>query len=619
MLILCFLSLYLPICAGISSDQLLGFNEHRIPPSHFSKQSRIRREVPPCFLQGTAKSKVTKSESYKYKSKKEIKTSKKWIKNKRLSELLPTGFPRTQSAIKPIAPKSPNRVNAQHGMKMHNTAMDNLKNMAISAGDNFELMMENRTDFEMAATSILALSLPTGVIITLAMSGDSPMESSETFVRDLARLWNDFSVGDGEDIAVVLSADGLELLEDGVESLSKVSFNVFDAAVPTTAVDVLSIALGEAIAGFIGGLATYSVGVLLRAKGLRENLVQKLEQDFDEEKSGINFNYLFSAGQDRDNIMTNGLVTEAVADTDYFLTRAAATPLLGAFGLSPGAASLISVFVASVPYQFIKISRRQKEDRVREDRLLKALLANEQMKKKPLYRFFRIKPPVDLDLVSIDGRKIDSSLQTTTDLTTELNTGIANKIDLVELFADITKWLEYDVLSNEFAGSMKWRHMPINSGLESAAFGFLSALSSQLYADVIYRNTDYGLEQNRLASRNISFQDTLSQYSVKCLTAAALFGTYETVRLPISSFITNLLSGGVDSCLGSNDFNLCLETFMFDNPAEASTEAQLRSLFVAGINLIDRVNLDMSNENVNILEMGRSLSVQLYSLFLRFS
>ena len=58
---------------------------------------------------------------------------------------------------------------------------------------------------------------------------------------------------------------------------------------------------------------------------------------------------------------------------------------------------------------------------------------------------------------------------------------------------------------------------------------------------------------------------------------------------------------------------------MFDNPAEASTEAQLRSLFVAGINLIDRVNLDMSNENVNILEMGRSLSVQLYSLFLRFS
>ena len=54
-----------------------------------------------------------------------------------------------------------------------------------------------------------------------------------------------------------------------------------------------------------------------------------------------------------------------------------------------------------------------------------------------------------------------------------------------------------------------------------------------------------------------------------------------------------------------------LETFMFDNPAEASTEA---------INLIDRVNLDMSNENVNILEMGRSLSVvQLYSLFLRFS
>ena len=619
-----FLFLNLNFCAGILSDEFVLHEPVRRTSLHFSKRSRIRREVPLCFMQGTAKSKVTKSSEFnEYKTSmlksKDIKSTKKLIKNKRLSQLLPASFPSPLSTIDPIKRKSPNIAHAPHGMKGHNNAMNKLKNMAVAASDSFEVMMDNRTDFEMAATSALALSLPTGVIITLAMNGDSPMESSETFVRDLTQLWNDFSMGDGQDFAEVISADGLELFEDGVQSIGKVSFNVFDAAVPTTAVDVLSIALGEAIAGFIGGLATYSVAILLRAKGFRENIVQKLEQDYDKKKSEISFNNLFSAGQDSDNSMTNGLVTEAVADTDYFLTRAAATPLLGAFGLSPGAASLISVFVASVPYQFIKISRRQRENREREDRLLKSLLANEKLKKKPLYRFFRIKPPVDLDLVSINGRTIDSSIQTTTDLAKEFNTGAANKIDLVELFADITKWLEYDVLSNDFAGSLKWHHNPINSGVESAAFGFMSALSSQLYADVIYRNTDYGLKTNRLASRARSLQDTLSLYSIKCLSAATLFGTYETVRLPISSFITNLLSGGVDSCLGSKDFNLCLETYMFDNPAEASTEAQLRSLIVAGMNLIDRVNLDMSNENVNMLELGRSLSVQLYSIFLRYS
>ena len=624
-------SLYLHVvCAGNLDSNVFALesrgNDHLI---HFSNRFRIRREAPVCFLQGT------KLRPEKYRSPQwngatnfrnggtTIAISKTPIEtNKSSSQFFPKLFRSkatiNQSFTNGQSQKSPKHAHSLHSNgeeKFSHSGMERIETMATSASNNFKIMMENRTDFEMAAASALALSLPTGVIITLAMNGDTPMESSETFVRDLTRIWNDFSVADGEDLSELLSTDGLELLEDGVQSLSKVSFNVFDAAVPTTAVDVLSIALGEAIAGAIGGIATWGLGVILRAKNFRENMVQTLKQDNEAQKG--NFKNLFSNEQYRGNGLTNGLVTEAVADTDYFLTRAAATPLLGAVGLSPGAASLISVFVASVPYQFIKLSRRQRENREREDRLLEALLQNEKMKQKPLYKYFRIKTPIDLERESENERKINPTL--TDDITAEIKTGSANKIDLVELFADVTKWLEYDVLSKDFAGSLKLNNSPINSGVESAAFGFMAALSSQIYADVIYRFTDYGLKSNRLASRNKSLQDRLNFYSIKCLTAATLFGTYETVRLPISSFIVNLLSGGVDSCLGSNDFNLCLETYMFDNPAEASTEAQFRSLIVAAMNLIERVNLDVSNENVNMMEMGRSLSVQIYSIFLRFS
>ena len=71
--------------------------------------------------------------------------------------------------------------------------------------------------------------------------------------------------------------------------------------------------------------------------------------------------------------------------------------------------------------------------------------------------------------------------------------------------------------------------------------------------------------------------------------------------------------GCYDSCLGSKDFDLCLETYFFSNPAEATPEAQLRSFIVAVLNLFDRLN-DISNDNVDTAGLIRSVSVQLYSI-----
>ena len=80
-----------------------------------------------------------------------------------------------------------------------------------------------------------------------------------------------------------------------------------------------------------------------------------------------------------------------------------------------------------------------------------------------------------------------------------------------------------------------------------------------------------------------------------------------------SNLINNLLSGGYDSCLGSDEFDFCLQTYSISNPAVATPEAQFRSFVVAFANLSDRF-ADISNDNVDTAGLIRSLAVQLYSI-----
>jgi len=68
-----------------------------------------------------------------------------------------------------------------------------------------------------------------------------------------------------------------------------------------------------------------------------------------------------------------------------------------------------------------------------------------------------------------------------------------------------------------------------------------------------------------------------------------LFGAFEYERFPISQFFQDILLGGVDNFVGSREFDICLETYLIDNPPNeiASTEAQLRVLFTAMVGLTD--------------------------------
>lgn len=383
----------------------------------------------------------------------------------------------------------------------------------------------------------------------------------------------------------VSSDEAIEFIKPNLEQLEGVAETVIDVSVPRTASDVLSVALGEGIAGVIGACATIAVSFLLR---LREQISQgqnQLPGDFITEKSN------------------EDLFTEAVADGDYFLTRAAALPLVEAIGLPPLVASLTTVVLASVPYELVKLGSQRKNALLDEDKLLQELLLEQQeienRRRGPFGALNVLAKPKTAERTSVDPASLVPMNE------------LSSSIDFPALFADLTKWLEYDVLKGDLGGQIVLNGYRLSSNVESAVFGFLAALSSQLYADIIYRYTEFGTEEKRKESLGRNLPDFFRVYTTKSLNAAALFGVYESVRGPVTSVLSGILSRGVDSCIGSDDYDLCMETFVLNNPPEASADAQFRSLVTALYSLFQRLEFDDSFDKT---ELVRSLFVQLYSI-----
>ncbi len=485
-------------------------------------------------------------------------------------------------------------------------------------------------------TKAIAFTIPVSVLLTLAMNNDPTdllLSSSSSAATSTDRL----SEAATREMDFVLYE-----LEEGIEKLESLTSNILDAALPQDATDLFSIALGESIAGLLGALATWGLNMSLMMSGKK---MMKNKNDFGEGSiSSSNKNSNSVSGEERRKIPLNSsdasfgkssdqtemdnIITEAVADGDYFLTRATATPLIGAVGLSGGMASALTVLLASVPYELIKFNARVKEQRrKREDMYMEALLQKEIKRKrqwfglggwmmnnenkKSLNGKDQSVAMVDVDIAMKDDKKGIG-------MEGEGNAmEMKYQFDSIELFADVCKWLEYDVLMTDFGGQLQWLStgIPINAGLESAAFGGLAALSSQIYADVIYRFSDsMGTSTKRDEVRSRTLKEFFNLYSVKVISAATLFGVYESARLPITQIISNFLSGGIESCVGSADYDLCLETYFFSNPAEATPEAELRSFVVAVMNVFENLVGDVSNENVDAAALIRSISVQLYSI-----
>lgn len=247
--------------------------------------------------------------------------------------------------------------------------------------------------------------------------------------------------------------------------------------------------------------------------------------------------------------------SSVVAEGDFFLARAATLPFLQATGLSTTMALGASVLFATVPYELVKIGSKRSAMMQEENKLMDQLLVEQQAQNKR-------------QVTSVDPA-------TLTSIREELD-----NISFVDVFGDIVKWLSWDVLYTDLSG-----HILAMPGLESAAFGVLAALAAQVYVDLLHGFFGFGGERKQQQVRKRSRSDWSAIYFKECLSAAVLFGVYDAAQIPIKAVVSALLSGGVEGCSGSADYNMCIEAFLVDNPPAATPEAQFRALVTSLVSL----------------------------------
>lgn len=471
-----------------------------------------------------------------------------------------------------------------------------------------------RQKSEMMAMSAASIVFAIGVVYALASNAPDmiivdPREfnpESENVVRDLFR-------------------------EGNAERLEIATRNIVGTVLPQSAEDVIAVSIGEGIAGAIGAFATWLLGMILNFKSDEDFILEPMS-------AAMNNSAIESTtkrpmgGRNMDS-----LVSGAVADGDYFLTRAAAQPLLEALGIPIFFASLASVLIATVPYEAVKISSQNRRNEVEKQQVLLEMLLEEEENRR---KNFGLRRKLDIGGASYIMDKLSNNIF---DFIQRLNVRpsmddfVENDIDeveisparneqilaldYVELFADITKWLEYDVLITNYRGILSLPNGELlSTGWESSIFGLLAALSSQLYTDVLYLYSDFGNPMKREMTLNRSLEGWASIYATKCLSAATLFGVYEAVRGPTSHLLSQLISGGIGGCIGSNDFDMCMQTYLIDNPPAASLQAEFRASIVSVLSSLDSFSYLLPlNDQETLESFFRGVAVSLYSELLRFS
>jgi len=435
-------------------------------------------------------------------------------------------------------------------------------------GDRNENSMgdiRERTAVNVSASFVLAIGFTLLIIAGLAVNTDT-----------IDRLMlADANFGNGND-------DGVEFMypNESVLLAEEIGEKVLTSALPDSLPGILSIGLGEGLAGFLGALAVYLAQITSPLNGKIESSSTLLSN----RKNMAN---------DSLKTVRNDDKNEVLASTEYFFVRSITQPLLAASGLPVELVSLFSVLVASLNSQLIKFGSIQIVD-------------------------------------AVVGEGDEGKNSAIVGVTLSESSNKPKRFDVVEVFADIVKWLEYDVLKSDLFSDVQIKTSLVSGVLseetcEGLAFGALATLSSSLYADILYRFTFFGDPTAKAASFNRSSKDRIARYFTKSATGAAIFGVYEGAREPLSRIILEFLSGGVDGCVGSSDFDICMETYMLLNEPGATPEAQLRSFAAAAYGVLDRIGL-LSIGDTNIadqvmntvrpgyVETARGAIVTLYSI-----
>jgi hypothetical protein len=294
----------------------------------------------------------------------------------------------------------------------------------------------------------------------------------------------------------------------------------------------------------------------------------------------------------REKTMAVDTIGRAIGNGDFLVAQATAMPILESLGIPPSVATIVAVVFAAIPAEVVKVtSAKQTVKKIQEDRLLRQLLEEEANRG----RSSREQPFPLFEMINNNNKGNAKRPATTTSLTAELDMSMdmdmlsttnVNDSLVVEIVSDLIKWLGYAVLCSDLGGRIVLDNgQHLFPGLESAAFGAIASLSAQIYSDVLYYYFGFGGIEKQQQVRSRTVETWLSAYTFEAVSGATLFGVYDIIKIPAKAVISAFLSGGVDGCIGSQELDLCLQSYESSNPLGASPEAELRSLITTLVSL----------------------------------
>jgi hypothetical protein len=351
-------------------------------------------------------------------------------------------------------------------------------------------------------------------------------------------------------------------------NLEEVGEAILRVSLPSSTAEVVSVTLAESAAGVVAAAVSLFVAVGLGAVGQQNNI------------------------RTRETLAVD-TIGRAIGNGDFLVAQATAMPVLESLGIPPAVATIVAVVFAAIPAEVVKItSAKQTVKRMQEEMLLRQLLREEEeeanrRRRDPPFSFF--------DSLN-NNKQVGNSKQQEQETTlTELDMDILSTKNVndslaVEIVSDLIKWLGFTVLCADLGGRIVMsdgRHL--FPGLESAAFGATASLSAQIYSDILYAYFGFGGVEKQRQVRSRTIQTWLSAYANEAISGATLFGVYEIIKIPSKAFISAFLSGGVEGCIGSQEFDLCVQSYVLSNPPAATPEAELRSLITALVSVVNQL------------------------------
>jgi len=326
--------------------------------------------------------------------------------------------------------------------------------------------------------------------------------------------------------------------------------NVLDATLATDSTQLFAGVVAELISGVTGSIAAVCIQSLIFTSFWREDNNNDNNSDNNSKITQSSDGTTTAEGKEQIDLKNEMKISRSPpskdlfdkADDGYFIANSASRPLLEAAGVPRTMVSFSNViFEAVQPSELVKLGSRGRQRRIEEEQN-------------------------NIEQLSSEER------------TNNNDAGGSRSIDVVEIFADVTKWLEYNVLRTEFGETMAMGENMLGPTSTGAVFGVFAALSTQLYADVLYGYFRYGPESRYTEVQSRTELDWFSIYALRAVSSAVLFGVYESCQGPVTQWIQGTLAGGIDGCVGSNNFDMCMQTYIDDNAPGASPEAQARAL-----------------------------------------